>query len=261
VHANPAHEGVPVLTLQSTPQAPQLVVVVVEVEQPAVLGGAGLQSAKPAAQLEYEHVVPLQVGPTLWDVSHTLPQPPQLVVLVRLVSQPLVSGATLSQLAKPGSQLVYSHEVPLQEAPTLCIVSHASPQPEQFVVVVVGVEQPAVLGGVGLQSAKPGSQPVYEQVELVQVAPTLCVVSHVSPQAPQFMAPPVAVSQPSTSGAAVMQSAKPMEQPVYWHVVPLHAAPMLWTVSHVAPHAAQLVMVLVAVSQPFVSGAVVSQSA
>ena len=165
------------------------------------------------------------------------------------------------QLAKPGLQPVYSHEVPLHVAPTLCIESHALPQPAQLVVVLVGVEQPAVLGGVGLQSAKPGSQPVYEHVELVQLAPTLCMVSHVSPHAPQFMAPPVAVSHPSRSGAAVLQSAKPMEQPVYWHVVPLQAAPMLCSVSHVAPQAAQLVMVLVAVSQPFRSGADGSQSA
>jgi hypothetical protein len=38
-------------------------------------------------------------------------------------------------------------------------------------------------------------------------------------------------------------------------------APTLVTVSHVTPHAPQLVVVLVAVSQPSVSGGVVLQSA
>jgi hypothetical protein len=227
MHEVPAHDGVPVVVLHATPHAPQLVVVEVGVSQPSVSGAVLLQSAKPGSQLEYAHVVPLHVGPTLWVVSQTLPQPPHVVVLARLVSQPLVSGDVVVQLANPGSQPLYWHVVPLQLAPVLCIVSQALPQPAQSVVVFVGVEQPAVFGGVGLQSAKPGSQPVYEQVELVQDAPMLCVVSHVSPHAPQFIAPPVGVSQPSRSGAVVLQSANPMVQPVYWHVVPLHAAPML----------------------------------
>src|SRR5580704_2458321 len=99
--------------LHATLHAPQLLVVVVEVSHPSVSGAPVLQSAKPGSQLEYEHVVPLHVGPTLCEVSQTLLQPPQVVVLLRLVSQPLVSGAAVLQLAKPGSHPVYSHEVPL----------------------------------------------------------------------------------------------------------------------------------------------------
>jgi hypothetical protein len=48
---------------------------------------------------------------------------------------------------------------------------------------------------------------------------------------------------------------------VYWHVEPLHVAPVLWDVSHVSPHPLQLVVVLVAVSQPLVFGGVWLQSA
>jgi hypothetical protein len=43
--------------------------------------------------------------------------------------------------------------------------------------------------------------------------------------------------------------------------VPLQVAPVLWAVSHFAPHAEQLAVVLVWVSQPFALGAAASQSA
>jgi hypothetical protein len=43
-------------------------------------------------------------------------------------------------------------------------------------------------------------------------------------------------------------------------VVPLHAAPLLFTVSHIRPQPLQFVMLVVCVSQPFVFGAVVTQS-
>jgi hypothetical protein len=153
VHEVPAQDGVPVDVSHATPHAPQLVVVVTDVSQPFVLGGAVSQSWKPVAQLEYAHVVPLQVGPTLCAVSHTLLHPPQLVVLPRFVSQPFVSGAVVVQSAKPGAHPVYSQEVPLHVAPTLWVVSHALPQAAQLDVVSSAVEHPAVLGGAGLQSA------------------------------------------------------------------------------------------------------------
>jgi hypothetical protein len=44
-------------------------------------------------------------------------------------------------------------------------------------------------------------------------------------------------------------------------LVPLHVAPLLCAVSHTAPHALQLAVVFVGVSQPLLSWAVVSQSA
>ena len=64
----------------------------------------------------------------------------------------------------------------------------------------------------------------------------------------------VGVSHPFVFGAVVMQSA---HAPVhaYAHVAPLQlAVPCVW--SHALPHPPQLVIVVVAVSHPFVSGAV-----
>jgi hypothetical protein len=140
-------------------------------------------------------------------------------------------------------------------------VSHVSPQPLQLVVVSVGVSHPLVFGGDWLQSAYPAWHPVYSQSPLTHDAPRLWTVSHVCPHAPQVVVLPVKVSQPSASGAAVLQSAQPVAHPEYSHVVPLHVAPVLCVVSQVAPQALQLIVVLVAVSQPSVSGAVLVQSA
>jgi hypothetical protein len=145
-------------------------------------------------------------------------------------------------------------------APTLCAASHAAPHALQLLVVVVGVSQPLVSGGAVLQSAQPGSQPEYTQLVPLHDAPTLWVVSQVSPHAPQFVAL-VGVSHPSRSGGAVMQSAHPGAQAVYWQVVPLHEAPTLCAASQVSPQPVQLPVVFVGVSQPFVSGAVVLQLA
>jgi hypothetical protein len=52
-------------------------------------------------------------------------------------------------------------------------------------------------------------------VEPLQVAPPLCSVSQAAPQALQLVVVSVAVSQPSVSGAVLVQSAKPAEHPVY----------------------------------------------
>jgi hypothetical protein len=140
-------------------------------------------------------------------------------------------------------------------------VSQAAPQAVQLEVVVVGVSQPFVSGGAVLQSAQPVSHPLYVHVVPEHEAPSLCVVSHVWPQAPQLVDPLVAVSQPSRSGGVVLQSAQPAWHPVYEHVAPLHDAPTLWALSHASLQPVQLAVVSVGVSQPFVSGAVLSQSA
>lgn len=86
---------------QVLPQPPQFSVVVVDVSHPLVSGAVALQFAKPGLHEEYAHVVPLQVGPTLFVVSHTLPQPPQLVTDDVEVSQPLVFAPDLSQSRNP----------------------------------------------------------------------------------------------------------------------------------------------------------------
>jgi serine/threonine-protein kinase len=89
----------------------------------------------------------------------------------------------------------------------------------------------------------------------------LCVVLHAAPQAPQLLVVFVGVSQPSLSGAVLVQSAHPAAHAAYTHVVPLQLAPELWVASHAMPHALQFVVVSVGVSHPSVSGAVLVQSA
>ena len=96
----------------------------------------------------------------------------------------------------------------LQLAPRLFTVSQEVPQPPQF-EVVVGVSQPSVSGAVVLQSACCGWHPVYWQVTPSQLAPRLLAVSQTLPQPPQFDVVVASVSQPSASGAALLQSTRP----------------------------------------------------
>jgi hypothetical protein len=194
--------------VQTLPQPPQLLVVVVAVAQPPRSGAeAAVQSAKPGWQA-YWQVVPLQVVLVASAAVQTSPHPVQFDVVERLVSQPFVSGAAVAQSAKPGSQPVYVQVVPVHAAPTLLVVSHAAPHAPQLLVVSVGVSQPFVSGGVVLQSAKPALHPVYTHVPATHDAPRLFVVSHVCPHAPQLLAePPTNVSQPLVSAPLVSQSA------------------------------------------------------
>jgi hypothetical protein len=99
------------------------------------------------------HEVPLHVAAPLAGTEQTVPHVPQVEIDDRLVSQPLMSGAVVLQSAKPAAQPVYAHDVPLQEAPMLWVVSQALPQPPQFVMDDRLVEQPPTFGGVVLQSA------------------------------------------------------------------------------------------------------------
>ena len=62
------------------------------------------------------------------------------------------------------AQPVYVQLPPAQAAPKLCVESHARPHVPQLFVVVIGVSQPLVSGGVVLQSAYPDAQLVYLQV-------------------------------------------------------------------------------------------------
>jgi hypothetical protein len=83
--------------------APQLETELSDVSQPFAFGAAVLQSAHPARQPVYVQVVPPQAPPMLCTVSQTLPQPPQFAAAT--LSQPLMSGALVSQLANPLLQL------------------------------------------------------------------------------------------------------------------------------------------------------------
>jgi hypothetical protein len=237
---------------------PQLRVLLRSVSQPFAFGTVVLQSAHPVLQPVYVHVVPLHVPPSLCCVSQELPQPPQAPLIG--VSQPFVSGAFVSQLANPILQLVYVHFVPSHAAPLLFVVSHALPQPPQFVIVLTGLLHPSVSGGVVSQLANPTLQLVYLQVVPSHVAPLLRVVSHTLPQPVQLNGELSDDSHPFVSGAVVSQSANPALQPEYEHVVPLHEAPSLFNESHAA-QPAQFDVVLVGMLQPTRFGGVVVQSA
>src|SRR5437879_3582497 len=91
------------LLAQARPQPPQWSTLLARsASQPSVLGAVVLQSAKPVVQPEYWQLPSLQLAPTEWFASHTLPQPPQLLVVVVVVSQPLVGSP--SQSPSPAGQ-------------------------------------------------------------------------------------------------------------------------------------------------------------
>jgi hypothetical protein len=70
-------------------------------------------------------------------------------------SHPSVSGAVAKLQSAWFAMHVYEQVVPLQLSAVALAGLQVTPHPPQLLVVVVGVEQPAVLGGVGLQLAHP----------------------------------------------------------------------------------------------------------
>jgi hypothetical protein len=66
---------------------------------PLVSGAVRLQSAHPAAQPVYVHVVPVQPAPRLWVVSQEFPHPAHAVMDDKLVEQPPVLGGVVLQSA------------------------------------------------------------------------------------------------------------------------------------------------------------------
>jgi hypothetical protein len=257
----PLHDGVPVVVSQATPHAPHVLADESDDSHPSVSGVVVVQSAQPGAHPEYWHVVPLHVAPTLWAMSQALPQPPQFAVDVVDDSHPSKSGGVLLQSAQPLWQELYWQVLPLHMALTLCTVSQVWPQPPQLPADVIIVSHPSVSGGVALQSAHPGAHPVYMHVFPLHVAPVLCCVSQTLPHPAQLVVETSDDSHPLVSGAVWSQLAQPLAQLVYLHVLPLHVAPALDCVSHTLPQAAQLVVEVSCVSQPFVFGIVLSQSA
>jgi hypothetical protein len=129
--------------------------------------------------------------------------------------------------------------VPEQVAPMLLFVSQTLAHAPQVSGDDSDVSQPFVSGGVVLQSAQPGAQPVYVHVVPEQVCPRLCTVSQPPPHTAQ-VDPVTCVSQPFVSGGVVSQSAHPGAHPAYVHVVPVQIAPVVCVVVHMAPHAPQL---------------------
>jgi hypothetical protein len=206
------------------------------------------------------HLVPSHVAPLLCAASHAWPHAEQFAVVFVGTSQPTRFGAVVVQSPHPPLH-VYEHVVPLQLAVPCDDALHTLLQPPQFDVVLVAVSQPFVFGTVATQSPHPALQLVYEQVVPSHAAPLLLAVSHTLPQPPQFNVVLVCVSQPFVSGAVEAQFANPALQLAYEQVVPLQVAPLLLVASHTFPQPPQFVVEFVCVSQPFVFGALVEQSA
>jgi hypothetical protein len=124
----------------------------------------------------------------------------------------------------------------------------------------VAHSHPSVSGAVAaLQSMRPALH-LYEHVVPSQLAGPVFVL-HAFLHAPQVAIEKSDDSQPLVSGGVVSQLAKPMLQPVYVQSLPEQAAPTLVFASHERPQPPQLAGVVICVSQPFVSGGVLLQSA
>jgi hypothetical protein len=111
----------------------------------------------------------------LWPLAQTLPQAPQLfVLLVRLVSQPLL--ARPSQLPKPALQVI-PQAVPLHDGVPFTL-EHTLPQVPQFCVLFRLTQAP-------LQFPKPALHDATVQVPPVQAAVPF-VTLQILPQVPQL---------------------------------------------------------------------------
>lgn len=158
----PLHEGVPLVPLQMVLHPPQLFVLeAVFVSHP--FASFPSQFMKPVKQEPTAQVPVAQVG-FAFARTHCTPQPPQLLVVFRLVSHPLL--ALPSQLWKPaahvGVQTWFVHVVVPFE------FEQAMPQPPQFDVVVTAVSHP--LAALMSQLEKPLTQPPIWHVPLLQTA-------------------------------------------------------------------------------------------
>jgi hypothetical protein len=178
----------------STPQAPQLVTVVVLVSQP--LEATASQLPKPVLHVPRTHAPDAQEALALAKVQ-TFPQVPQLLALVLvLVSQPL--EATASQLPKPALHAPRAHAPDAQEALALAKVQTFPQAPQLVALVLVLVSQP--LEATASQLPKPALHMI-PQTLMAQVGVPL-VPLHAAPQAPQWAGVPVrSVSQPSVATA------------------------------------------------------------
>ena len=140
--------------------------------------------------------------------------------------------------------------------PFACVVWHLAPQHAG-----VAHSQPSVSGAVAaLQSLRPALH-LYEHVFPLQLAAPVFVLHAALLHAPHVAVEKRDDSQPFVSGAVVSQSANPVAQPEYVQLPAEHAAPVLVFVSHERPQPPQFAGVVICVSQPFVSGGVVLQSA
>ena len=124
----PVHCAVTLLVEQTEPQPPQLLVeLVVLISQPSA-SLLLLQSAKPAVHAPLQ-TPPVHCAVTLL-VEQTVPQPPQLLVELAMLSSQPSASLLLLQSAKPGLQAPL-HTPPPHARVTL-LPEHAVPQLPQL---------------------------------------------------------------------------------------------------------------------------------
>jgi hypothetical protein len=129
---------------------------------------------------------------------------------------------------------------------------HGMPQPPQSVVVVVGVSHPLV--NIAVQCAKPALQFAIAHVPVAQVSMEFAYDPHATPQTPQLVSVVSGVSQPLL--VMPSQSPYPALQVAMPHAPDAHVAVAFASGPHGTPQPPQLLVVLSAVSQPFVTGPV-----
>jgi len=186
---------------QTNPHEPQLVVVATLVSQPFAVFPS--QFAKPGLQLTIVQL-PLTHAVVALGTVHTLPQVPQLFILVLIsISQPF--EVIKSQFLKFVLQLTIEQTPPTHAAVAFGS-AHAFPHVPQFAKLVFRlISHPSVL--FPLQFAKPVKQ-VNEQTPAVHVVVAFARAGQTFPQVPQlFGLESKLISQPSV--AILLQFANP----------------------------------------------------
>jgi hypothetical protein len=204
----------------TTPQPPQLSGSVCRLLHPLL--GSPSQSAKPALQVAL-HAPATQAAVVPGRTGHTTPQPPQLLTLDVLASQPL--AALPSQSAVPLAQ----RKPQAPAAQTVAApgrVGHARPHAPQLVTLVARfTSQP--LAGLRSQSAKPEAQ-TKAQAPAAQTAVAFAPAEQETAHEPQCVGSlPVFTQAPPQreSGAAQVVAQAPAEH--------------TWPAGHARPHAPQ----------------------
>jgi hypothetical protein len=191
-------------------------------------------------------VVPAQshTPPTqLWFIGHVTPQPPQLVLVLSALSQPL--AILPSQLPQPALHVAIA-QLPVAQVAVALVLEQLTPQPPQLVVVLVGVSQP--FEALPSQLAKPAlhAPSAHEPAEHSAAA---LAKEHTRPHIPQLDVVPRLASHPSAP--LLLQSAKPPLQ-ANPQADALHVVDALGREAHPLPHVEQCEgLLVVLVSQPF----------
>jgi hypothetical protein len=236
--AEPLHAVVPFCAVQTWPQALQFVTVSSCVSQLPFES----QSSVPGS-----HVVATQL-PVAHDsaefgTSQAVLHVPQLVRLVRLVSQPLFGFESQSPKSDP-LQLKVQPVLVLQAA-VPCAFVHDSPQVRQFAVVPEVVSQPAWL----VQSKKPALQAETTQLP-VEHEDTAFGRLQVAPQSPQFVSVRTSVSQPfARLPSQLLNPVAQLGLHAKFGAVPPHEVEP-WPLLHTSPQVLQFELVPSWVSQP-----------